>query len=147
MATVQFQPHRQRPEPVNGVGQVLISELENCLTVLANVFDVSFAKKHISSLDVFRVKRQSVEFGVAHDGEGVSTLDHRSHDFQHFLNLRSSVNKVAQEYHFAFSVTVSVHKVREDLPRCIAVAFDMFATASPAICLNVGSWINAEILS
>jgi hypothetical protein len=103
---VEVKPHRQRGKPFDGSSQVLIRELENRLSVLANIPDVPAAKIFFLPMNVLSMKCQSVEFMVPHDSQRIAGFDHRLHRFQNLQNLRSAINEIAKEDYFAFRMFI-----------------------------------------
>lgn len=98
--------------------------------MLADVFVVPFAKERRGSMEVFGVKRQRVEFVIAHDGQSIVLLHHWPNNFQHLPDLWPSVDEVAEKDHFAFGVLVNalcllVAKNIEQLEQVVGMAVNV----------------------
>ena len=73
---------------------------------------------------------QSVEFVIAHDGQGKAGVDHGPDDLKGFSDLRASVNEVAQKDSLPLGVLVDalvlgVAECREELYKLAGMPVDV----------------------
>ena len=73
---------------------------------------------------------QSVEFVIAHDGQGIAGVDHGPDDLKGFWDLRASVNEVAQKDSLPLGVLVDalvlgVAECREELYKLAGMPVDV----------------------
>ena len=81
-------------------------------------------------IGIWCVVGQSVEFVIAHDGQGTTRVDHGPDDLKGFSDLRASVNEVAQKDSLPLGVLVDalvlgVAECREELYKLAGMPVDV----------------------
>ena len=73
------------------------------------------------------MKRQCIEFMIAHDGGSRAGFAHRAHDVDRVANPRASINKVAAEEHFAVGMAKSTGLFR--VPQLVQQFYQLISVA------------------
>ena len=81
-------------------------------------------------IGIWSVVGKSVEFVIAHDGQGTTRVDHGPDDLKGFSDLRASVNEVAQKDSLPFGVLVDalvlgIAECREEVYKLAGMPVDV----------------------